>query len=325
MRQQNMNTHDPIRDDANHSVLFPYPFTGQPNCEVRLPLTAMVQGESFVRARIEGWFKDHERPRPGQVYDIPEYQFAPYFFNPRDDCPMIEKVVVPFSVNDMTGAQVPLPRIDQRIRFAIEYRSVWRPLGWVRAGIDGSIYMGTLIDKPASAKEVDKPAERLTTIEDREFQEAIPIPKSSRLSFHPSGEVHIGNKVVPGLVPLHDLHGSQQLCIMRFRHPGTYEPPAKKNANDFDLDIIGYQVDEERPTYGAIIVAPRTAETHLPARLPNMTQFAGIVVGMGGFTKTPDLLIAIVLGHGPKGPWPETPSVGVLSRAGGPTEPAAAG
>jgi len=82
MSQPKLNTHDPIRDDANDSVFIPYPFTGEPNCKVRVALTAMVQGETFVKARIEGWFRFHERPRSGEVYDIPDYQFAPYFFQP---------------------------------------------------------------------------------------------------------------------------------------------------------------------------------------------------------------------------------------------------
>jgi hypothetical protein len=209
----------------------------------------------------------------------------------------------------------PLPEIGQRIRFAIEYEGAWRPLGWIRAGEDGSIYLGTLMGNPTSAKEVNKAAEKLTTIKYRELRDLTSLPKSSRLSFHPSGEVHIANKVVTGLVPLEKLQKPLQLCTIRFAHPRAYRPPAKKGTNDFDLEIVGYQVDEERPLYGAIIVAPWTAEPHLPAKLPNMTQFVGAAIGLRGFTKTPDLLIAIVLGHGPKGPWPATPGIAVLYRA----------
>ena len=49
----------------------------------------------------------------------------------------------------MTGSASPqLPKIDQRIRFVIEYEGAWRPLGWIRAGKDGSIYVGSLIGRP---------------------------------------------------------------------------------------------------------------------------------------------------------------------------------
>lgn len=90
---------------------------------------------------------------------------------------------------------------------------------------------------------------------------------------------------------------------MTFAHPHIYNPLTKKDA-DFDLRIAGYRVDDERPMHGAIIVAPWAAKVQLPAKLSNMTKFVGSAIGLKGFTKTPDLLIAIVLGHGPKGPWP---------------------
>jgi hypothetical protein len=208
----------------------------------------------------------------------------------------------------------PLPEIGKRIRFSIEYDSIWRPLGWVRAGKDGSIYVGSLTRKPTSTQEVEKPAERLVTINYRELRDLSKLPTSSRLSFHPSGEVHIGEKIVRGLVPLGKLHKPLQLCIMTFAHPRMYRPLSAKNTNDFDLRIADYRVDEERPTYGAIIVAPWTPQVQLPAKLPNMTTFVGAAIGLRGFTKTSDLLIGIVLGHGPKGPWPVAPGIGVRYR-----------
>jgi hypothetical protein len=72
---------------------------------------------------------------------------------------------------------------------------------------------------PTSAKEVNKAAEKLTTIKYRELRDLTSLPKSSRLSFHPSGEVHIANKVVTGLVPLEKLQKPLQLCTIRFAHP----------------------------------------------------------------------------------------------------------
>jgi hypothetical protein len=209
----------------------------------------------------------------------------------------------------------PLPEIGQRTRFAIEYNGAWRPLGWVRAGKDGSIYVGSLTGKPTSAQELEKAAEKLVKINYRELRDLSKLPTSSRLSFHPSGEVHIGDKIVRGLVPLEKLHKPLQLCIMTFSHPRTYQPLSGKKTNEFDLRIADYRVDEERPTYGAIIVAPWTPQVQLPAKLPNMTTFVGAAIGLRGFTKTADLLIGIVLGHGPKGPWPTRPGVGVLYRA----------
>jgi hypothetical protein len=209
-----------------------------------------------------------------------------------------------------------MPAIGQRIRFAIQYAGARRPLGWVRAGSDGSIYVGALLGKPNIAKNVDKPAEKETRIEYGQLKQLDNLPKSSRLSFHPSGEVHIGDKVVRGLVSLEKLERSLQLCTLMFAHPGRYRPPDDKAHGDFDLGIVGYEVDEGKPMYGAIMVTPWTANVQLPANLDNMTQFVGAAVGLRGFTRTPDLLISIILGHGPSGPWPELPGIAVVYQGG---------
>jgi hypothetical protein len=208
-----------------------------------------------------------------------------------------------------------LPQIGQRIRFAIDYEGMWRPLGWIRTGKDGSIYVGTIMGKPLTAEELQKPAHGETTIHYDELRALETPPKSSRLSFHPSGEVHIGDKIVTGLVPLEKLHQPLQLCTFMFAHPRKYRPPANKNDEDFDVGIIGYQVDETCPMYGAIVVAPWIGQPQLPQKLPRMTHFVGTAIGLRGFTKTPDLLIAILIGHGPAGVWPDEAGVVVLSKA----------
>lgn len=73
---------DPRHDDADDEVRFPYPFTGQADSEIHVSRTAMVQGEAWVKARVEGWFKHHHRPRPGASVRIPDYQFDPNLFQP---------------------------------------------------------------------------------------------------------------------------------------------------------------------------------------------------------------------------------------------------
>jgi len=63
-------------------VRFPYPFTERAYCEVRVSRTAMLQGESWVKDRIEGWFRYHDRPIPGTSIRIPDYQFDSNLFQP---------------------------------------------------------------------------------------------------------------------------------------------------------------------------------------------------------------------------------------------------
>lgn len=70
--------HDPNSD----RMRFPYPFTGQANTEVLVPRSAIVQGEAWVKARIEGLFRYYETPQPGESLEIPDYQFDAKLFQP---------------------------------------------------------------------------------------------------------------------------------------------------------------------------------------------------------------------------------------------------
>jgi hypothetical protein len=75
-------TLDSRHDPDNDEMRFPYPLSGQANSEVRVCRTAMVRGEAWVKARIEGWFKYNERPQPGTSIKIDDYQFNPNLFQP---------------------------------------------------------------------------------------------------------------------------------------------------------------------------------------------------------------------------------------------------
>jgi hypothetical protein len=73
---------DPGHDVANDEQRFPYPFTGTPISEVRVTRNAMARGEDWVKDRIEGWFRDHEVPKPGTSIKIENYQLDPNLFQP---------------------------------------------------------------------------------------------------------------------------------------------------------------------------------------------------------------------------------------------------
>ena len=66
---------DPRYDAANDQMVFPLSFDGQATTEVRLPRTAMVHGEPWVKARINGLFRYHKQSECGAPIRIEEYEF----------------------------------------------------------------------------------------------------------------------------------------------------------------------------------------------------------------------------------------------------------
>ncbi len=68
---------DPRHDAAKDEMRFAYLFAGQAVAEVCVPRAAMVHGESYVKARITGYFKYHDGPQPRTSIRIPDYQFDP--------------------------------------------------------------------------------------------------------------------------------------------------------------------------------------------------------------------------------------------------------
>jgi hypothetical protein len=104
-----------------------------------------------------------------------------------------------------------------------------------------------------------------------------------------------------------------QLCHVRFIHPSRYREPAKKKANDYDVVIAGYPVDESRPMYGAIFASPWPADGKLTRHAVGSMGFqSDIFLAFRGFRRTPDMALQIAIGHGIEGPWPSLPEIAVL-------------
>jgi hypothetical protein len=207
-----------------------------------------------------------------------------------------------------------LPAIGDRVRIALLHEGVWRPLIWFRVGNDGSIYIGLLTEQPFMAKVLSKEASRVVAIKYDETQDLKELPSSSRISFKASGEIHFGDQKLDG-IPLAQLSRTRQLCLFHLAHPSTYTPPKKHLAHDYDVGIAEYPVDEKRPLYGGVIVAPSTAgQISLPSKLSSMIAAASVCASFSGLTRTPDLIVQVLIGHGVEGPWPELPGVVILSK-----------
>jgi hypothetical protein len=209
------------------------------------------------------------------------------------------------------------PEIGNRIRIAIHYGGEWRPIFWMRVARDGDIYVGLLLGRPGTGRFVSKHVEAgKVTIRYAEAEEPTgdDLPSSSRISFHPDGRINFGNHVTyrPALT---NLQRPRQLCLMRFVHPARYRPPVRRDPNDYDVGVVGYPVDEQKPMYGALFVEPWPQAEKVPARrLDSMTTADALFLGFRGLKRTPDLALQFVIGHGLSGPWPELPEIGVRSQ-----------
>lgn len=205
-----------------------------------------------------------------------------------------------------------LPSVGDRIRLSLSYDGAPRPLVWIRVGTDGSVYAGLLLGSPSTAisgsSDVVAGKARFDLKEGATLQEGQ-VPKSSRVSFKASGEIHMSNKIFRG-APLETLVRPRQLALMLFIHPARYRPPAKANANDYDVCAENYPFDQEHPVYGALFVAPWSKDLPI-SRVPvqSMRFQLDWFFGFSGLTRTPDLMIQVALGHGVRGSWPQLPVV----------------
>jgi hypothetical protein len=210
------------------------------------------------------------------------------------------------------------PKIGDRIRVAIHHAGEWRPIFWMRVAHDGDIYIGLLLGRPAVGRFLSKRTEAeagKVTIKYAETEELTgnDLPSSSRISFHPDGRINVGKQVTYG-TPLENLQRPRQLCLMRFAHPARYDPPVRRAPNDYDVGIIGYVVDEQKPMYGALFVEPWPQTGTAPVRkLNSMTIWNVVFFGFRGLKRTPDLALQFVIGHGLNGPWPELPDMSVAA------------
>ena len=113
---------------------------------------------------------------------------------------------------------------------------------------------------------------------------------------------------------MHSLARARQLCLMHVAHPSRYRAPEKRSPNDFDLGLTGYAPVDNKPMYGTLIVVPLQNSLSLPAKLSNMEAGVTIAMGYRHLTPAPALVVQIILGYGPTGPWSELPSGGALGR-----------
>jgi hypothetical protein len=213
-----------------------------------------------------------------------------------------------------------IPNIGQRIRVALHYAGVWRPLVWLRVGSDGSVYIGLLVSAATYGRALSKEVagRRSVTIQEGQGQ-TLPLAalrKGSRISFKASGEIHLAAKVIQG-TSLERLAGPTQLCVVRFAHPVRYRPPKKKLGNDYDVGIAGYGVDDTRPMVGILMVTPWASGAPMPI-FPRPTyapaewiERGALLFGFRGLRRTPDIGLKLSFGDFPRGSWPEYPAIAV--------------
>ena len=130
---------------------------------------------------------------------------------------------------------IQLPKVGDRVRFAIWHANAWRPLGWLRVGKDGSISLAffpvlrswlrrRFFHPPSRSSSGIKSSKRLPPTKARRC-----LCRSKYLERSTSATQYgMERRLVIWIE-------GRQLCTMIFAHPSRYRPPKKTNRYDFDV------------------------------------------------------------------------------------------
>ena len=193
------------------------------------------------------------------------------------------------------------PDPGDRIRLLINYEGFWRGLLWVKVGKDGSIYLAPRITNVISVKQGDKePVDGEVIVKYDEGESVLDDEtlQNPKVSFHASGLIRAGGKRLKG-PPLRALTAQRMLCQVLFEHPANREPIAKIGKRDI---CLSYPVDEERPLACGVLIAP--SSNFSPASFDSAAHCSIAGLKYSGLDDVPDMMLQLVLWHGPTGPWP---------------------
>ncbi len=190
-----------------------------------------------------------------------------------------------------------------RIRIAVNYGNMWRPIFWFEVSKDGSVYLGPRLTSISELRQGSKPVgHESTTIKysEGEIVKDSAILKSSKVSFHASGAINsAGDRLFRD--SLRKLTQQQELCLALFRHPQNYSSIAKEKIRKRDV-CLNYHLDENRPIQGLLFIAPKN-NMRLVQVQPSTYQ-VNLIFPFSGLQGCQDLILQLVLSHGAKGAWP---------------------
>jgi hypothetical protein len=196
------------------------------------------------------------------------------------------------------------PDPGDRIRILVEYGQAWRPIFWFQLARDGSVYLG-----PRYTEITELRQGNAVPLEDSQFRvsyadgAAITDPevrKKAKLSLHASGVINTpaGRFARSSLRSLSD---QQLLCLALFQHPSAFAIIDMAAVKNRDV-CLRYPIDEARPLWCHLYVSPKE-KTRVVT--PTSTVFQlNPLFEYSGLEGVPDLVLQLVLGHGPEGPWP---------------------
>lgn len=192
------------------------------------------------------------------------------------------------------------PAINDRIRIAVQYQDAWRPIFWLQVAKDGSVYLGPRYTDVSVLREGTKQVSGSSvSVKYEEGQDVnVELRKVPKISFHASGVINVvGDRLQRG--SLRTIVEQQELCRALFQHPSRYA--AISQIKDRDI-CLNYPLDETRPLQSILFVAP--SNNAKLVRLLSATNQINLMLPFFGLAGVPDLLLQLVLGHGPVGAWP---------------------
>lgn len=192
-------------------------------------------------------------------------------------------------------------RPKDRVRIVLDWQGQLRPIFWFSLARDGGVYAGPRAESEPGEVRHGRgiPGPDGTCEVKYTDGERVTDPGKPKLSFHPSGVVHLPASRL-FRKPLASIVEPSLLCHVAFQHPRSFAAIEADRFADHDV-LIALEADESRPLLAWLHFLPGSTGFIEPACLNWQID---LVFRCSGFQPLADFRLAFAIGPGPVGAWP---------------------
>ena len=191
-----------------------------------------------------------------------------------------------------------------RIRIVIDTGDELSPVYWLCLKADGSVYTGPRLIKVSEhlhgVARQNEGGDYVVTAEDGQPVTDPDVLGDVNTSFHGSGVVN-SPSVRVFRDPIRDLRDQQWPCFVGFQPFDRYEVISRDKVRPRDV-CLRYPVNDNCPVMGYVFVAPKGQAR--PVNITNALYQINLMFEYKVGNEIDDMVVQVVLFHGPTGPWP---------------------